>query len=501
MASRTPPTTPYLAPLLAAAPLLLGSSIACEAAAQRIDFDAPPITMDSPLVPAVIIQGPESLVIESTTLRQRMSESNVPGMSIAVVIDGEVAWAEGFGFADLKEQRKVTHSTLFQAASISKPVAAAGAMRLVEMGILELDRNLDDYLTSWEIPEPTFEDAWDRTGSPVTLRRLLNHTAGTTVRGFPGYERDSEVPSTVGVLDGRGNTESVVLSTVPGTKHQYSGGGYTIAQLAMTDASELPDEFPSLMFDLVLEPLGMSNSTFEQPLPEPLHERAATGYKSDGWPLEGSWVVHPEMAAAGLWTTPTDLAIFFASLQRGMDGQDGPLLTAESVRSMLNYDGDVRYGLGLNVGSERIGHGGGNRGFRCVATFFNEGGDGVVIMSNGDNGWGVNSDVLRTIFVNLDWPGLRPIEKVVVELSREQLERCAGRYIMPGENGSFDVKVDEQGLGLTVSAPGTSPFRLYPEFPSVFFDPDDGVPITFDGPEEGPATEATWSGMTAIRDQ
>ena len=267
----------------------------------------------------------------------------------------------------------------------------------------------------------------------------------------------------------------------------------------MTDASEHPDDFPSLMFDLVLQPLGMRDSTFEQPLPDQLHQRAATGYTSGGSPLEGSWVVHPEMAAAGLWTTPTDLALFFASLQRGMNGLDGPLLRAASVQEMLKYDGEVRYGLGLNVGTERIGHGGGNRGFRCVATFFNEGGDGVVIMSNGDKGWGVNSDVLRTIFVNLDWPGLRPIEKTVVELSEDQLARCAGRYTMPDNGGSFDVEIDERRIGLIVTSPSIEPFRLYPESEFVFFDPTDGVPVTFEGPGDQPATTATWPNGTATR--
>ena len=460
------------------------------------DDDRPPITLETALVPSVVIQGPPGAVGEPITLRERMERAGVPGLSIAVVVDGEVAWAHGFGMADIERGVPVNERTLFQAASISKPVAAAGAMRLVQEGVMDLGRDIGEDLTSWTIP------AYDRVPGepvpPVTLRGLLSHRAGMTVHGFPGYQREAEIPSPVGVLDGVGNTDPVVVATPPGSAHKYSGGGYTVAQVAMVDADGRFADFPSLMSSLVLGPLGMADSTFEQPLPTPLHGRAATGYTGDGSPIDGSWHVYPEMAAAGLWTTPSDLARFFASLQRGMAGIDGPVLSAASVGEMLRFEGDVRYGLGLNVGTERIGHGGGNAGFRCVATFFNEGGDGAVIMSNSDNGWPVNSDVLRTIFVAMDWPGLRPIEKTVVALTEAQLGRCVGAYEVEGY-GAIRVEIDEKKLGLVVTMPDGGRFSLLPESDRVFFDPDDGVPITFEIDGDGPAASAVWSGVTATR--
>lgn len=473
------------------------------ASSQQPESQAPPISIDTVLVPPIVLRGvpqqiAEELGTRPITLGERLEQANVPGLSIAVVIDGEIAWAEGFGFADTNEMREADSRTLFQAASISKPVAAVGAMRLVELGEIDLDKDIEDYLTSWSIPDPTIDFAWNPAASPLTLRDLLSHNAGTSVRGFPGYDRSTDVPTPVDVLNGLGNTDPVVVEAVPGSRHRYSGGGYTVAQVAMVDASAEFEDFPSLMESLVLEPLGMNDSTFEQPLPKRFHSRAATGYRSDGSPLDGNWVVHPEMAAAGLWTTPSDLARMFVSLQNGMAGNDGSVLSAMSVQEMLRYEGDVAYGLGINVGTERIGHGGGNRGFRCVATFFNEGGDGIVIMSNGDNGWGVNSDVLRTVFVNLDWPGLRPIEKVVVALSDRQLERCTGEYEIPGE-GSFSVQTDEYGIGLVVTLPGDDSFRLLPESESVFFDPQDGIPISFEFDIEDRAIRAVWSGSIATR--
>ena len=466
--------------------------------ARADDLGAAPVSLDTRLAPAVLITGIPGLTSEAPTLRERTAQANVPGLSIAVVTDGEIAWAEGFGFADDAGQAVVTERTLFQAASISKPVAAAGAMRLVEMGEMELDGDIEEHLVSWRIPASSADVSWDRTASPVTLRQLLGHNAGMTVRGFPGYGSFDEVPSAIGVLDGLGNTAPVVVEAVQGSRRQYSGGGYTVAQVAMVDASAEHDDFPSLMSALVFEPLGMVHSTFEQPLPEELCGRAASGHTSDGTRLEGGWVVHPEMAAAGLWTTPSDLALFFASLQRGMAGVDGPVLSAGSVGEMLRFEGDVRYGLGLNIGTERIGHGGGNRGFRCVATFFNEGGDGVVIMSNWDNGWALNSDVLRTIFTNLDWPGLRAVEKTVVELSERELGLCAGAYEIPGY-GTFVVEVDEQRIGLNVTLPDGQRFRILPESPTEFFDLEDGVPIVFHITGNEPATGASWSEATASR--
>lgn len=450
-----------------------------------------PIGLDTPLVPEIVVRNVPSYEPPRVTLRERMRESGVPGLSIAVVIDGKVAWARGFGVRDAGTLEPVTERTLFQAASISKPVAAFGAARMAQDGRIDLDASVADYLTSWALPE-------QEGASAVTLRGLLTHTAGINVHGFPGYASGEAIPTPVGVLDGLGNTPAVTVATASGSEHRYSGGGYTIAQVAMVDASGGDGGFPALLSELVLAPLGMSDSTFEQPLPEAWWGRAASAHDEEGAPYPGRWHTYPEMAAAGLWTTPTDLARFFVSLQAGFEGRDGPVLTAESARGMLEAPLDVRYGLGLSLGADRFGHGGGNAGFRCAATFYYEGGNGAVVMSNGDNGWPVNSDVMRTVFHHYGWEGLGPFERVVLRQTRDELSRFAGVYEIDGY-GRLSVSVDNAALGLEVALPDGSTFALLPESETTFFDPADGVPISFVLGADGVAERAEWSGSVATR--
>ena len=190
------------------------------------------------------------------TLSDEMAALHVPGVSIAVVHNGVIEWAQGFGFAVVGGD-PVTAETLFQAGSISKPVAAMAALRLVQEGKLNLDADINTYLTSWKLPASEVA-----AGKPVTLRELLTHTGGTTVHGFPGYAAGETVPTLVQVLDGvkPANTAAIRVDTAPGTKWRYSGGGFTIMQQALIDVTKEP--FPKLMHDTVLAPIGMTHSTY-----------------------------------------------------------------------------------------------------------------------------------------------------------------------------------------------------------------------------------------------
>ncbi|MEM9261525.1 MAG: serine hydrolase domain-containing protein, partial [Bacteroidota bacterium] len=228
-------------------------------------------------------------------IEDRLKELGIPGVSVAVFKDGAIEWAKGYGMADSTEQRPVTTETLFQAGSISKPVAATRALQLVEEGTLNLDANVNDYLASWQLPDNEFT-----TKEEVTTRKILTHTAGLTVHGFPGYRKGDIIPSIPDILDGKGNTDAVRVFKEPGGPFKYSGGGYTIMQLMIADLDKQP--FAKIMAEQVLRPLGMASSTYENPLPSPFHSRAAAGYHSDGKEVTGNWHVYPEMAAAGLWT-------------------------------------------------------------------------------------------------------------------------------------------------------------------------------------------------------
>ncbi|MEX2113026.1 MAG: serine hydrolase domain-containing protein [Pirellulales bacterium] len=331
-----------------------------------------------------------------------MKAHEVPGVSIAVVEDYQIDWADGYGVSKAGESQAVTPTTLFQAASISKPVAALAAMRTVELGKLALDDDVDQRLTSWHIPASPLS-----AGRPVTLRRLLSHTAGLTVHGFPGYASDQSVPTLLQVLFGSppANTAPVKLLVKPGYMFKYSGGGYSVVQQLLIDVTGLP--FPDYVRQQVLEPLGMSDSTYEQPLPVNLRDRAAIAHREHAAPIPGGWHVYPEMAAAGLWTTPSDLAKVVIEVAGSAAGRTGKVLSNGMVVEMLKPQLG-KYGLGFAVrGEDRaftFSHGGSNEGYRCLLIGVPATGQGCVIMTNSDTGGALLPEVAAAVSQAYEWP-------------------------------------------------------------------------------------------------
>ena len=335
---------------------------------------------------------------DGLTLADHMAALHVPGVSIAVIQNGEIAWARGFGVTRLGGPA-VTPDTLFQAASISKPVSALAVLRLVESGKLNLDTDVNQYLKTWKVPENQFTAK-----AKVTLRTLLTHTAGMTVRGFPGYAANSPLPTLVQILKGEppANTPRIFVDTVPGTSGRYSGGGYVVAQQLLEDVTGIP--FPQLMRDSVLMPIGMTHSTFEQPIPASRLQAVATPYDSEGRPVPGGPHVYPEMAPAGLWTTPSDLARYALEVQKALAGKSSVLSAAMARQMLTPINGR---GLGPQTGGRKenpyFTHGGSNEGYKCYFVAYNNG-DGAVIMTNGDNGARLASDIFRTIAYEYKWP-------------------------------------------------------------------------------------------------
>src|SRR5688572_27074372 len=139
-------------------------------------------------------------------LDERMRHYKVPGVSIAVIDSFRIAWARGYGVRETGGTSSITTETLFQAASISKPIAAVAALRLVQKGKLDLDEDVNVKLRSWKVPENAFTLA-----RPVTLRRLLSHGAGLTVHGFRGYTSSAPVPTVLQVLDGHSPANSAAI--------------------------------------------------------------------------------------------------------------------------------------------------------------------------------------------------------------------------------------------------------------------------------------------------
>ena len=331
------------------------------------------------------------------TVDQEMARLHVTGASVAVVAGGKVVWARGFGAKEAGTAAKVDSTTLFLAGSISKSVFATAVMSLVDRGTLPLDSNVNALLTSWRLPESRFTEK-----EKVTLRRILSHQAGLTVWGFPGYDADKPVPTVPQLLDGASpaNTPAVRNDTIPGARWLYSGGGYTVAQLAATDVTGEP--FPALMKRLVLGPTGMSRSTYENPLPASRVGEAASGHEKPDTAVHGKWHVYPEMAAAGLWTTASDLARWGIAVMRSYRGERAPLLSAAVAREMLRpqtalprtgpgaAQPGVWWGLGVQLaGSARtfnFSHGGRDEGFVASVVFYPELDVGLVVLTNSTNG-------------------------------------------------------------------------------------------------------------------
>jgi CubicO group peptidase (beta-lactamase class C family) len=365
-------------------------------------------------------------------VKAQMAQRHIRGLSLAIIKDGKVAVARAYGVTDDSSKAPVTTATLFQAGSISKPVSALGALHLVEAGALSLDEDVNARLKSWKVPENRFTAT-----EKVTLRRLLSHSAGLTVHGFPGYDVAERVPTVVQVLDGAppANTAPIRVDTTPGTIWRYSGGGFTVMQLMVVDVIGQP--FPQFLQKTVLGPIGMTSSSFEQPLPNDLASRTAAGYYADGTPVRGRWHVYPEMAAAGLWTTPTDLAKWAIEVQETLAGRGHGVISPAMARQFVT---EQKGGSGLGVGVQgsgrglRFSHGGRDEGFDALLEAGAETGDGVAIMINAND----NSRLMGRIrdYVRRAWgvpdvappAGGAPSATTAVRTDRGRLARYAGYY-------------------------------------------------------------------------
>jgi len=357
-------------------------------------------------------QSPNGQGFDGLTLAQVMKKVEVPGVSIAVIKDFQVHWAKGYGIADVTAGTPVTVDTLFQAASISKPVAAMAVLRLVQDGKLSLDVDVNSLLKSWKLPAG--EHTRDR---PVTLRALLSHTSGLGDGfGFPGYPPGDPLPSVVQILNGEkpSNTGKVLMERPPFTAMKYSGGGVTLVQLVVTDTTGR--QFPELMKSLVLDPIGMSNSGYDQPLPPERDRVAARAHSRAGAARDVKWHVYPELEAAGLWTTPGDLARLAIELQQALLGKSSRVLNETTARQMVTPVGVGDFAVGFSI--RKIGegwyfsHGGSNWGFQCELIAHRLKGYGVAIMTNADSGGVVVREIRNRVEAAYKWDSLdKPVPR------------------------------------------------------------------------------------------
>lgn len=334
------------------------------------------------------------------SLKKLLELYKIPGFTIAVIDDYKIAWAKAYGVTDAGSNTPVTTKTLFQAGSISKPVAATGALYLVEKGKLSLDEPVNQQLKTWKVPDNEFTAT-----QKVTLLRLMSHTAGLTVHGFPGYDVDAPLPTLVQIFNGEkpANTAPIRVDVAPGTIERYSGGGITIEQQLMIDVTGKP--FPEFMRETVFDKISMTDSSYAQPLPPDWASRTAAGTYMDGKAVHGRWHVYPEMAAAGLWTTPTDLAKFAIEIALSKQGKANHILSQKMTNEMLTPVKDEA-GLGFFLDQRnpgQFGHNGADEGFQAVLTMNANTGKGVAIMANSDMGIAAAEFVLRSVAKEYGW--------------------------------------------------------------------------------------------------
>lgn len=431
--------------------------------------------MEQRLPPAVVVRGVDAPAAPS--LAQAMAEAGVPGLSVTVIRDGRVVWSRQYGVSRIGGPA-VAGETRFQAGSISKSITALGAITLVETGAVSLDEDVNTRLSGWRLPID--ETA---TGAPVTLASLLSHTAGTTVHAFPGYRTDADIPTLRQVLDGAppANTAPVRVTTRPGETWRYSGGGYQVVQQLIEDVTGRP--FQDWMNERIFVPTGMTHSGYEQRLAAAQTDHAF-GHDGRGTLVEGGPYIYPEQAAAGLWTTPDDLALALIRVQRALSGVEGEIAQAGARRMLAEVK--PGHALGFDVGRSLddrwFSKSGDTQGFGAFMVAF-ESGDGAVVMANGANGAALAQDVVRAIAVVYDWDAFKSRERTAVALNEGQMSRLEGRYRYRN-TGEFSVRVVDGRL--TLSSPGEEPELAYAASANELFGLSQDATFVFES-ANGPA--------------
>lgn len=418
--------------------------------------------------------------VNTWTLQQRMGHYKIRGLSIAVVHNGKIEWARGYGLADTATQKPVTTQTLFQAGSISKSLNAVGVLKLVQEKKLDLYTDINTYLRSWKFPYDSLSK-----GKKITIANLLSHTAGLSVHGFPGYDRNDTIPTLPEVLDGKppANTEPVRSQFEPGLRFQYSGGGTTISQLIVMDITH--DPYDRYMWNNVLKPLDMTMSSYAQPPAKDKEQFLATGYRGDGKEVETKFHVYPEQAAAGLWTNPTDLSKYIIETQLSLQGKSNKVLSEEMTRLRLTpyIDSSAAFGVFMDKkGNEKyFGHNGADEGFLSMYTGSLESGNGVVIMVNSDNG-AILNEVLNSVAKVYGWKDYyKPATKKVVTMPDSLFNTYTGNYTLEGD--TINISKKENEFLLIVNRQET--FKIYFSSADEFFSKEIPVEFRFEKDDQG----------------
>ncbi|QSX31042.1 beta-lactamase family protein [Shewanella cyperi] len=421
---------------------------------------------------SVVVKGAPD---QKMRLEDRMRYHQVPAVSIAVVNNGQLEWARAYGVNLVGSSEHTTPDTLFQIASISKAVSAMAALHMVEQGKLQLDGDINKQLKSWQLPDNEFTQE-----HKVSLRQLLNHSGGVNVHGFHGYPEKQTVPSLLAVLDGEApaNSEPVRVEAIPGTEWRYSGGGYSIIQLLMTEVSK--QDFPQLLQDVVFTPLDMRHSRFASRLPDEERSHAAAGHEVNGEAIEGLWHQYPELAAASMWSTASDLTKIIIEVQQSDAGTSNKILSSQMTKTMLTRGlgetglgffvedkSDGSSGSSTNVSYTSFSHSGGIEGSRSLLFGYTKTGQGAVVLTNSDNGMALIEEIFTSIAAEYHWPDFKVTEKTAMAPDPVLNQKVAGEYQLFDQPAHVFTEADR--LYLQCNVLGNKPLELHPEANASFF--------------------------------
>lgn len=376
-------------------------------------------------------------------LAERMEYWNVPAVSFVVIDNMQIVYKGAFGVKKRNDPVSIDSNTLFQAASVSKPVAAVGAMTLVHKKQLSLDAEINQLASDWQFSYGNYQQ-------PISIRKILSHTAGLNVGGFSGYQSEDSLPNLVQIIEGKppANSPAVKIIEEPGTEFIYSGGGYQVMQKIMEDVTD--KKFSKIMCENVFQPLNMINSWYA-PLDSAHKKNAAYGHINGIIPDYGP--IHVESAAGGLWTTPNDLGYLLIDLMKAYTHQASKILDPETVQLIMK---PVlwNYGLGFKIMGEkqnvRFSHGGATAGWHSHFIAFPEKGQAVVVMTNGTNGWVLWPEIERSAAKIFEWPILKSKSIKTEELTEEEIEVYTGQYEMEG----LEVQITADSCGLSFEGAG-----------------------------------------------
>jgi CubicO group peptidase (beta-lactamase class C family) len=453
----------------------------CSVRAQSQDEKATQV--ESHLVTSFVVKGKP---VPFYSIPERMKFHKIPGLSIAFIDGDQIQWIKYYGVKQNGSSEPVTEETIFQVGSVSKPVTAALVLTLAREGKVDLDTDVNKYLKDWQIPENKFTQ-----NEKVTLRRLLSHSAGATVHGFNGYTNTETIPTLEQILKGEtpAKNNPIVIDTVPGSIWRYSGGGYTVAQKVLEDVSG--KSMHQYAQEKMFSKLNMKKSFFLQPLSKKENKSAATGHTVFGKAFESNFV-QPELAAGGLWTSPSDLAKLFIELNKESKGKsdlllDQPLATLMITPQMRNW------ALGLQVNGPMLLHPGSCEGFRAVLAYNKLKSQGVIMMTNGESGDNLMREILNSIRSVYQWELPGPRERDIASLSPEQYKKYCGKYQI-GADLVLDIRYESENL--KVYKDNELYAVLFPETESKFFILEDRHSYQFNMNTEGGVTSMMITGAT-----